>query len=488
MAVELLAKLRFRSGVVDHHLCTLRSFPVRHLGPDARECPFAVDSVALGESGDRDLGLDHHDPDLVDHVVPLGLEKHGGFEDDHCLGALAADARGLLECQAADLGPDDVGQSAQRIGFAEDPGAELAAVDLTVLSHHLEPECLYDLVEAARSRLVRAVTEQVRIDHCGAPLTQMTRSCGLPRCDPARESDQHPIYILPSPLMFPGPSSHTYTSQQLRLHYVDWGNEDGSPLVLVHGGRDHCRSWDWVARALRDRYHVLAPDLRGHGDSEWVRGAPYAEADYFVDLDQLLHQKAAFPVTLIGHSLGGGIVLRYAGVYPERVCKVVSVEGWTPPPSLKRELLDAPLHERLAHWAAEVREAAGRTPRRYQSLAEAEQRMRRENPHLSSEQARHLTIHGTNQNEDGTYSWKFDHRGRMFSPGRLREQDSHELWKRIRCPTLLVRGNESWASNPRETGLVGAFPDARLVNVEGAGHFVHHDRLHEFLRIVEEFL
>src|SRR3546814_8208078 len=67
-----------------------------------------------------------------------------------------------------------------------------------------------------------------------------------------------------------GPVSRFYVSQRLRLHYVDWGNEDKPPLLLVHGGRDHCRNWDWVAQSLRDRYHIIAPDLRGHGDSPWI--------------------------------------------------------------------------------------------------------------------------------------------------------------------------------------------------------------------------
>ncbi len=68
----------------------------------------------------------------------------------------------------------------------------------------------------------------------------------------------------------PGPTSHLYFSQRLRLHYVDWGRDDAPALLLIHGGRDHCRNWDWVAERLADRYHVIAPDLRGHGDSEWA--------------------------------------------------------------------------------------------------------------------------------------------------------------------------------------------------------------------------
>ena len=69
-----------------------------------------------------------------------------------------------------------------------------------------------------------------------------------------------------------GPTSRFYYSQGLRLHYVDWGNPEAPPLLLVHGGRDHCRNWDWVARELSRDYHVIAPDLRGHGDSQWMVG------------------------------------------------------------------------------------------------------------------------------------------------------------------------------------------------------------------------
>ena len=129
-----------------------------------------------------------------------------------------------------------------------------------------------------------------------------------------------------------GPTSHYYYSQRLKLHYVDWGNHDKPLLVLIHGGRDHARNWDWVAQTLRDDYHVIAPDLRGHGDSEWARGSEYSMIEYVVDITQLLAQLDASPVTLIGHSLGGAITLQYAGVYPDKVSKVVAIEGLGPPP------------------------------------------------------------------------------------------------------------------------------------------------------------
>jgi pimeloyl-ACP methyl ester carboxylesterase len=77
---------------------------------------------------------------------------------------------------------------------------------------------------------------------------------------------------------------------------------------------------------------------------------------------------------------------------------------------------------------------------------------------------------------------------RAFSPYSFNVTDVRELWKRITCPTLLVRGMESWASNPLEDGRAAHFPNARVVNVEKAGHWVHHDQLDVFLVVVQAFL
>ena len=75
------------------------------------------------------------------------------------------------------------------------------------------------------------------------------------------------------------PTSHTYYSQRMKLHYLDWGNPDAPPLLLVHGNRDHCHNWDWVAQELCDDYHIIAPDFRGHGDSQWVYGSAYRRSE-----------------------------------------------------------------------------------------------------------------------------------------------------------------------------------------------------------------
>ncbi len=201
-----------------------------------------------------------------------------------------------------------------------------------------------------------------------------------------------------------GPTSHSYFSQRLRLHYVDWGNPDAPPLLLVHGGRDHCRNWDWVAEALRDDYHIIAPDLRGHGDSQWMVGGTYSIAEFIYDIAQLIHQTGLAPLTIIGHSMGAGISLRYAGIYPENVSRIVAIEGLGMPPHRQKERMEKPEHQRMQEWITATRELSGRVPRRYVSLEVTVDRMQDANPHLSPEPAHHLTVHGCNHNDDVTFS------------------------------------------------------------------------------------
>ena len=285
-----------------------------------------------------------------------------------------------------------------------------------------------------------------------------------------------------------GPTSRIYFSQRLRLHYVDWGNLGAPPLLLVHGGRDHCRNWDWVANMLRHDWHVLAPDLRGHGDSQWSPDGNYTIAGYVYDLAQLIHQQELAPVTIIAHSLGGMIALRYGGIYPDCVRRLVAIEGLGGSPKRLAERSRRTIAERMKDWVAEQRSLSGRMPRRYTSIEGAFKRMQEANRHLSPEQALHLTQYGVNQNEDGTYSWKFDNYVRTDPPYEMTAAEIEELWRRISCPTLLLYGKESWASDPVKDGRADHFRDAKVVTIENAGHWVHHDRLDEFLDLVREFL
>ncbi len=285
-----------------------------------------------------------------------------------------------------------------------------------------------------------------------------------------------------------GPTSNSFFSQRLKLHYVDWGNADKPPLLLVHGGRDHCRNWDWVANELRHDWHVIAPDLRGHGDSAWTADGNYEMAPFVYDLAQLIHQLDLAPVTILAHSLGGNIALRYTGLYPETVRKLVAIEGLGPSPEMLAKYYATPYPERFRNWVENKRRAAGRTPRRYTTLDEALTRMQSENKHLSEAQARHLTVHGALRNEDGTWSWKFDPHLNIWLIDETPRDEINALWGAITCPVKLMYGADSWASNPARDGRLTAFNTAEVIEFEKAGHWLHHDQFEAFMTALKAFI
>jgi Predicted hydrolases or acyltransferases (alpha/beta hydrolase superfamily) len=285
-----------------------------------------------------------------------------------------------------------------------------------------------------------------------------------------------------------GPTSNRFVSQRLRLNYVDWGNPDAPPLILQHGGRDHCRSWDWVAERLRHDWHVICPDLRGHGDSEWSPEGHYGMDAYVYDFAQLVHTLGHDKVTIIAHSLGGGIATRFSGLYPDKVERFVNIEGLGPPPAIRREMEANCAGERLRQWIEDKRQASGRMPRRYATRRDAYQRMKEENSFLSDAQARHLTIHGASRNEDGTWSWKFDNYLNIWSASDLPTDEVIALWEAITCPILMLWGKDSFAASPASDGRMSHFPSARLIEYENAGHWLHHDQFDRFMADVTQFL
>jgi pimeloyl-ACP methyl ester carboxylesterase len=279
------------------------------------------------------------------------------------------------------------------------------------------------------------------------------------------------------------PVSRYYWSQRLKLHYVVWGDESKPPLLLIHGNRDHARTWDQVACRLQEDYCVYAVDLRGHGDSSWAIGGQYSLPEFVLDVAMLAQEIGRNPLTIIGHSLGGAVTLNFAGIFPENVRKIIAIEGLGP-----RVGEPTPASARMRQWIDQTHEFDKRHPRRYASTDDAVKRMREENPHLTAEMAHHLTVHGMKDNGDGTRSWKFDNYVRLRSPYEFNIAEAREIWNQIRCPVLLIRGSESWATDPEEDGKASAFHDYKAVMVKDAGHWVHHDQLDAFMKVIRDFL
>lgn len=280
------------------------------------------------------------------------------------------------------------------------------------------------------------------------------------------------------------PENRFFTSQGLRLHYADWGNAGAPPILLVHGGRDHCRSWDGIARALQPHFHVLAPDLRGHGDSDWTKGGSYALTEYVYDLSRLLRHTAAREVAIVGHSMGGMVGLIYAGTFRGEVSALVVLDGVTVMPNAT----SVPAHERIARWAGQLDALEEREPRRYSTIEEAAAQMRAHNKRLPPELALHLATFGARRNDDDTYSWKFDPYQRARAPHRLSFEDHASLWPRITCPVLLLHAAESFLQSSETAGLANYFQNARSETIAGAGHWLHHDKPDEVLASIRTFL
>lgn len=275
------------------------------------------------------------------------------------------------------------------------------------------------------------------------------------------------------------PVSHFFYSDRLKLQLWDYGQDGKPPLILVHGGLDHARSWDYIARRFSEDYHVYAYDLRGHGNSEWARGGMYSVFEHVLDLSTLIsiisnNMGDNAPIRLVGHSLGGMIVLHYAGLYPETVLRTVSIEGIGFPPQHR---IHGPASDRLRRWIAAVRAMDTRTPRSYPGPEAAAARMSEANPRLTEEVARHLTLHGTNWNSDGTISWKFDNFLRALAPLGHDLEDSSEIFSHITSPVLFFWGLKSFAPLPDEDPRYQAIPEKRMIIAPEAGHWVHHDEL-----------
>lgn len=285
----------------------------------------------------------------------------------------------------------------------------------------------------------------------------------------------------------PCPLSQFYVSCGVKLHYWDYGTPEKPPLVLVHGGRDHARSWDQVANALRRDFHVYAIDLRGHGDSSAVPGGVYSIGGYLLDLNVFCDAIRAEQVHLVGHSLGAYISLCFASAFPQTVAKVAAIEGLGP---ARYETLSYP--ERIRRWIDEIREIE-RTLKKpittYPDAEAAANRLKQSNARLSDDLALLLAVQGTNRLSDGTLSWKFDNyvRAGVYSADNDATR-TQEILENIRCPVLLINGGLSAGKDDGRQCSIRFPAHFQSVNIADAGHFVHHDQLDAFLCEMRKFL
>ena len=277
------------------------------------------------------------------------------------------------------------------------------------------------------------------------------------------------------------PRDRFITANRLTLHLLEWGDGD-RVVLLLHGFLEHAHVWDWVApRVAEAGYHVYALDWRGHGDSEWIgNGGYYHFMDYIADLADLVRALGG-RVALVGHSMGGGAAVLYAGSEPERVSALVSIEGLGVP-----DMDPDVAPERVVAWLHDL-ERVVRRPLTKVSLDGALRRFRERFPHFSETVARHMVEQGT-RDVGGARVWKVDPLHQTRAPLPVPVAQAQAFWRRVTCPVLYVEGADSLlrlsASDiaERVTTL-----RARRVMIAGAHHHPHLEQPEALARILVEF-
>lgn len=286
------------------------------------------------------------------------------------------------------------------------------------------------------------------------------------------------------------PSAIRLRTPAIELAALDYGNPGATPMVLLHGMRDVAWSMDPIARAFRDRFRVVAFDLRGHGDSD--KPGLYTLQHYVADLHHGLRELGIERCVLVGHSLGGQVAAHFAGIFPDRVAAGVLIEGLGAPPRQgedsaagRRRLLQLQI-ESLAELPAE----APAIP----DLGKAVERMLHHHPRLDPTRARLLARAGTRPDPGGgPLRWKWDPAVQMIW-GTFGAEQTEERWTWIECPVLAVSGEVSgerwwrhrWVGGnviptrgylptPELHRRLSLFRNATPAEIPGAGHMVHFD-------------
>ena len=281
------------------------------------------------------------------------------------------------------------------------------------------------------------------------------------------------------------PSDHEVSLGGMRFHYLDWGNAHLPHVVLLHGGSLTAHTWDMSALLLRDRYHLVALDQRGHGDSEWT---PRVEDDtsalMIEDTRAFLEQLGYDQLTLVGMSMGGINALQYAAgqhaaSHPERLAALVIVD-------VGPEVMRAGVIE-MEQFAQ-----ATETLARFEDFLEQAITF---NPDRPVEHLRYSLTHALKQTADG-WTWKNDRRERPKPDEAVLQRDraarGEALWAAVRAieaPTLLMRGAESKIlSAEHAQAVVAAMAHAELVEIPRARHTVQGDNPADFARALDAFL
>ena len=276
------------------------------------------------------------------------------------------------------------------------------------------------------------------------------------------------------------PSSRTIVVRKLSYHLSSWGDASGTPVLLLHGFMDTGSSFQFLADYLTSRWHLIAPDWRGFGKSEWCPHG-YWFPDYLADLEALLDQLGLDSVNLVGHSMGANVACLYAGVRPDRIRSLVNLEGFGLPDSSPGQ---APA--RYRDWLErqlEVDEFVS-----YGSLEALAERLSRKNPRLGKDRALFLAGLWAKEGRDGRARLRSDPAHRLPNPVLYRREEAQACWRAVTARAMFVSGSESrFAAELQVPELESAEEYTERV-VPESGHMLHHDQPAVLAGLLEEFL
>jgi pimeloyl-ACP methyl ester carboxylesterase len=272
----------------------------------------------------------------------------------------------------------------------------------------------------------------------------------------------------------------------LRYHVRRWGDPLAPPLFLLHGFLDVSGTFALVAEPLSRHYQVLAPDFRGFGYTEWPADGYWFE-DYIGDLDALVdHYSPAAPAVVVGHSMGSQIGALYAGARPERVSRLVLLDGVG--------LRDVPADhrpKRVREWLDELK-ATPRAPPSYPSFEALAERVRNRHPRLSPERALFVAHLWGREDGFGRISLCADPKHLRTMPALYRVEESEAMWRAITARTLLVFAEDSelrsWFDAGEVERRMAFFHDHRVAWIAKAGHMLHLEAPEHTAALIAEFL
>jgi esterase len=261
----------------------------------------------------------------------------------------------------------------------------------------------------------------------------------------------------------------------LRLHYLDWGNKDGPPLVFLHGGALTAHTWDVVCLALRDQYHCLALDARGHGDSDWADD--YSHERHCEDITGFIEQLGIVRTVMVGQSMGGLNSIVYAGRGGQRLSGLVIVDVGPE--------LNLGGTQRIGDFIRDTPEA--------ESIDAFIEKAMEFNPRRDPVLLRRSLHHNLRQLPNGKWSWKWDPNRMRSGMSKIEDhiEGMRKLWtqvEKIDCPALVMRGGKSDVfSDANAEKLAANLRKGRWVRIDNAGHTVQGDNPRDMVAGLREF-